>query len=122
MRHMSNSLVMVLGLLALSLLQGSARGAEWNPVRTHPVQLGPQTNRLLVGFKATAANSLTTTLRRSKARPVSVTQAQTSAADALGLTQRSGLNVAGTRQITPSMHVLFLAKTLYGNDVEAALN
>ena len=29
--------------------------------------------------------------------------------------------MAKSRQITPSMHVLFLQKTLYGADVEAAL-
>jgi serine protease len=39
----------------------------------------------------------------------------------LSLVQRTGIAMAGSRQITPSMHVVFLPKILYGSDVTAAL-
>ena len=45
----------------------------------------------------------------------------TSDADVAGLAQRTGLAMARSRQITPSMHVLYLQKTLYGADVHALL-
>src|SRR5882672_4910227 len=42
------------------LVQNPARAAapEWNPVRSHAVQLGPETHRLVVGFRATAGNTV----------------------------------------------------------------
>jgi serine protease len=58
---------------------------------------------------------------RAKAQPVRVTQAQTSHFDVAALIQRSGIGAAGSRQLTPSMHVLFLQKTLFGADLDAAL-
>jgi serine protease len=75
-----------------------------------------------VGFLATDANSATKTIRlRAKAQPVRITQAQTSRFDMAALIQRSGIAAAGSRQLTPSMHVLLLQKTLFGADVDAAL-
>ncbi len=91
-------------------------------MRSHPVEIGPQARRLIVGFRATDANSATKTIRlRAKAQLVRVTQAQTSQFDMAALIQRSGIAAAGSRQLTPSMHVLFLQKTLFGADVDAAL-
>ncbi len=96
--------------------------AEYNPVRRLQVSIGPEAHRLIVGFRSTPGNAVTktVTLRRQQ-RSVRVTQAQTNAATAASLALRTGLRVSATRQITPSMHVLFLPQTLYGADVEAAL-
>ena len=44
-----------------------------------------------------------------------VAQAQTSSADVGALLARVAVPVAKSRQFTPSMHVLFLPKTLYGD-------
>ena len=96
--------------------------AEYNPVRSEPVSLGPQANRLLVGFRVTAANAATDKVSsRLRAERRIVTLASTSAADAAGAAGRAGVAIVRSRQITPSMHVLFLPKTLYGAAVEAAL-
>lgn len=112
------------GLLGL-ILFGTAAAApspEWNPVRSHPVDIGPQARRLIVGFRATEDNAATKTIRlRAKAQTVRITQAQTSQADMAGLIQRSGIAAAGSRQLTPSMHVLFLQKALFGAELDAAL-
>ena len=106
--------------LAASLAHAAV--PEWNPVRTHNVPVGPQAGRLVVGFRATAGNAVTKTVRlRSRGQSVQIVQAQTSDADAAGLAQRTGLAMARSRQLTPSMHVLFLQKTLYGADVNKAL-
>ena len=51
-----------------------------------------------------------------------MTQAQTTPADLRALARRVGLDLAKSRQVTPSMHVLFLPKTLYGAEVAAALD
>ncbi len=91
-------------------------------MRSHPVEIGPHASRLVVGFRATAANAVTKTIRsRVKAQPLNVTQAQTSGADLAAVIQRSGIAAASSRQLTPSMHVVLLQKTLYGADVDAAL-
>jgi serine protease len=108
----------------LGLMLGSAMAAvpEWNPVRSHPVEIGPQASRLIVGFRTTSDNAVMKMVQRhSRAEPIKITQAQTSEADVLTLVQRTGIAMAGSRQITPSMHVLFLPKTLYGADVAATL-
>ena len=126
MRHIkrprfSSALAGYLGL-ALSCAAAAAPSAEWNPVRSHPVEIGPQARRLIIGFRTTDANAATKTIRlRAKAQLVRVTQAQTSHIDMAALIQRSAIAAAGSRQLTPSMHVLLLQKTLYGADVDAAL-
>jgi serine protease len=99
-----------------------AAAAEYNPVRRIPVAIGPEAHRLIVGFRSTPTNAVTkmVTMRRQQ-RSFKVTQAQTTSATAAALALRTGLRVMATRQITPSMHVLFLPKTLYGADVAAAL-
>jgi len=102
---------------ALSLSLGTAQGAsaEFNPVRAHAVSIGPEAHRLIVGFKANAANSANMA-RQPQA------EAQTTPADLVALTQRVGLATRKSRQISAAMHVVFLTKTLYGADVETALN
>src|SRR5271165_3357031 len=94
-----------------------AAAAEYNPVRKTPISIGPEANRLIVGFRATSSGAAQKVTLRRGARGYSLTQAQTSAADARGLAQRAGLALAATRQVTPSMHVLFLQKRLYGAEV-----
>ena len=95
---------------------------EFNPVNRSPVSIGPEASRLIVGFRATAGNTVTRTVRsRVKAQSFSLAQASTNVADVVNLAQRSGLGIAKSRQITPSTHVMFLQKTLYGSDVATAL-
>src|SRR5277367_5872824 len=109
---------------AFCLLWGVSLGAsaEWNPVRNHPVSIGPEASRLLVGFKATTDNAVTRSIKlRSRGESFNFTQAQTSSVDVAGLAQRTGLAMSASRQVTPSMHVLFLPRTLYGVDVATAL-
>jgi serine protease len=110
----------------MSLLRPGAADAaaapEWNPVRTHAVQIGPEARRLVVGFRATAGNAVVKSVRlRSRAQSVKITVAMTSPADVARLVQRTGLAMASSRQVTPSMHVVYLQKTLYGAQVRAAL-
>jgi serine protease len=96
--------------------------SEYNPIHAEPVSLGPQASRLLIGFRATAQNALTQTLNaRLRSMRRSVTRANTNAANAVAAAGRAGLALTRSRQITPDMHVLFLQKTLYGVNVEAAL-
>jgi len=91
-------------------------------VRTHTVEIGPQADRLVVGFRATGANSVVQSIKvRARTMSIRLVQARTTDADAAGLSQRAGLAMAKSRQITPSMHVLYLQKTLYGASVDAAL-
>jgi serine protease len=111
---------------AMSLLRlgvaDAAAAPEWNPVRTHAVQIGPEARRLVVGFRATAGNAVVKSIRlRSRAQSVKITEAMTTQADVAGLAQRTGLAMARSRQLTPSMHVMYLQKTLYGAQVKAAL-
>jgi serine protease len=99
-----------------------AGAPEWNPARTHTVQLGPEASRLVVGFSATTGSTVVKTVKHgAQAQSVKIVQAATSDADVAGLAQRTGLSVSRSRQMTPSMHVLYLQKTLYGADVNAAL-
>jgi len=92
--------------------------AEYNPVHRPPVSLGPRAHRLIVGFRAMPDSGRTVIVRRQGGV---VAQAQTSSADVTALLARVGVPVAKSRQFTPSMHVLFLPKTLYGADVDAVL-
>jgi serine protease len=108
----------------LASLAGGTPAAplEYNPVSRHAVSIGPEAGRLIVGFKALPGEAIRQTIiRRARVHVHAVTQAETGAADALALAQRVGLALAHSRQITPSVHVLFLPKTLYGADVAAAL-
>ncbi len=107
---------------ALMAAQSPAAAPEYNPVRKEPIAIGPEAGRLIVGFRATSSNTLAKTVKFARrARSVAVIQAQTSAADVQSLVKRVGLAIARSGQITPSMHVLYLPKTLYGADVLNAL-
>ena len=113
--------------LALSVASGassvaSAAAQEWNPVRSHPVEIGPQASRLVVGFRATAGNSIVKEIKSRRPQAIHIVQAQTSRADVASLLQRTGVATAGSRQFSPSMHVVFLEKTLYGADVSTVLD
>jgi serine protease len=115
-----------LAAFALTLVSGlncefAAAAPEWNPIGSHPVEIGPQASRLVLGFRATAANSVVKmTSRRSQT--IRFIEAQTSRADVAALIQRAGLLTRGSRQFAPSMHVIFLDRTLHGADVAAALD
>ncbi|HEY4970595.1 MAG TPA: S8 family serine peptidase [Steroidobacteraceae bacterium] len=113
---------LVVGCAVLTLAPATAAVPEWNAVRTHSVQLGPEASRLLVGFRATPGNAVVKAVRvHARTQSIQVVQAGTSDADVAGLALRTGLPMARSRQITPSMHVLYLQKTVYGADVHALL-
>jgi serine protease len=109
-------------LAALILMSAAAAHSEYNPVPTRPVSLGPAAGRLIVGFRAAGNNTAVQTIHsQTRGTAVTIAQARTDAGDVSALTQRAGLNVAKSRQLTSSMHVIYLRKTLYGADVDAAL-
>src|ERR1700683_4648933 len=61
----------VAGLLNLGLWVGGAEAPEWNPVRTHAVPIGPEASRLVVGFRATASNTVVKSINiRARAQSV----------------------------------------------------
>jgi serine protease len=111
-------------LLAVATYCGIATAgpAEWNAIGGRTVEIGPQADRLVVGFKATAENSLTKSILLSnRTRAVRVVEAQTTSAEVRNLAQRAGVALSASRQLTPSMHVLLLPATLYGAEVGATL-
>jgi serine protease len=123
MRNIGVSLAVTVLTGLLGLIQGSAAAAEWNPVRSHPVEIGPQASRVVVGFRSTQANSIIKEIKSgAKTRAIRVTQAQTSRADVASLLVRTSIATRGSRQFAPGMHVVFLDKTLYGADVAAVLD
>ena len=84
------------------LAPATAAVPESNPVRTHAVQLGPEANRLIVGFRATARNAVTKPIKvRARTQSINVVQARNHGADVAGLAGRAGLAMARSRQITP---------------------
>src|SRR5581483_11104124 len=111
-------LLLILGLGAAV----TANAAEYNPVRNAPVSIGPQMSRIIVGFRATSANSVVQSVQpRNRSQSVQIVQARTTAADVTGLATRTGLSMARSQQVTSGMHVMFLKQTLYGADVADAL-
>jgi serine protease len=113
---------LVVGCAVLTLAPATAAVPEWNSVRTHAVQLGPEASRLLVGFRATPGNAVVKLIKaRAHAQSIKIVQAGTSDADVAGLAMRTGLALSRSRQITPSMHVLYLQKAIYGAGVHALL-
>jgi serine protease len=110
-------------VIGLATLWGAATaaGTEFNPVR-RPVSIGPEANRIIVGFAVTAANAAEFEIAaRVKSRARSLTEARTHGADVAALALRTRLAVARSRQLTPDMHVLFLPHTLYGAAIVDAL-
>src|SRR5471030_2369885 len=81
--------------VGLLLVSAAVAAPEWNPMRSHPVEIGPQASRLVVGFKATPGNAVTRIVRSPvKAQGVSITQAQTSEADVKSLSLRTSVAVS----------------------------
>ena len=112
----------LMGLL-LTLCIGAvitANAAEYNPVPATPVSIGPEMSRIMVGFRATATNSVVQKIQL-RDRSVQIVRAHTTAADVSRLATRTGVSMARSRQVTPSMHVLFLKQTAYGVDVASTL-
>jgi serine protease len=95
--------------------------SEWNPVHAQPVAVGPEASRLVVGFRTTQANAVVRIMHSRTGISVAKSQAQTTSNDVLSLARRVQLPMARSRQLTPSMHVVYLQKTLYGADVNALL-
>jgi serine protease len=115
----------ILGLLVVLGLGATvaATAAEYNPVSIYPVSIGPEMHRVIVGFRATANNSVVQTFKpHDRAQSVTIVRAQTSVVDVSSLTSRVGLSMKKSRQLTPNMHVILLQQTLYGADVESALS
>jgi serine protease len=124
MRCMVGKLMVALGVCVCAAVSftAAARAPEYNPIRSHPVSIGPEASRLIVGFRATPANAVVQTIQtHMRTQSITSSQAATTASDVVGLAQRARLKMARSRQITPSMHVIFLKKTLYGSDVDAVL-
>ncbi len=121
MNRVGKLLTMAALTCSVAATAGASSGRfEYNPVPLPPVVVGPEAHRLIVGFRIMPAAAVSTTaVARHQARVV--VQAQTDAADVAALIARVGLPIAKSRQFTPSMHVLFLPKTLYGADVVSAL-
>jgi serine protease len=117
-------MIRFLGIFALMGFGAAiATAAEYNPVLTHPISIGPETSRIIVGFRATTSNAVVQTFKpRTQAQSVKIIQAKTTVADVASLASRVGLSMAKSRQMTPSMHVIFLKQALYGTDVETTLN
>ena len=79
------------GSFMLVTSDAARAGAEWNPVRSPAVDIGPEASRLVVGFRATSANAVVKTLRvRRQVQSVTVSQAGTSDADIAGLVVQVG--------------------------------
>src|SRR5208282_4446023 len=108
---------------AFFLVSAAAAHPEYNPILRHPVSIGPEASRLIVGFRATPGNTVVQTIHAEAAqnKTIEVSQALTSASDPMDLARRVHLSVTKSRQLTPSMHLMYLQKTLYGADVDAAL-
>jgi serine protease len=121
-RWASRILVATILAVGTTVIAAVATPIEFNPVRTRPVSIGPEASRLLVGFKANANNTVVQTVHsQRRALGVKIVQANTSASDVAGLAARSHVSMQRSRQMTPSMHVMFLEHTLYGSSVSATL-
>jgi serine protease len=95
---------------------------EYNAVGRQQISIGPEARRLIVAFRTTADNAVVQTIHGGLHRQgIRSVQAGTTPADVAGLARRVRLEMLRSRQLTPSMHVLYLRNTLYGSDVGAAL-
>ncbi len=108
--------------LGLGLAAAAAATRETNSLRREAPSLGPQAQRLIVGFRTTPGNAITQIVNaRRHMQGMRIVQAQTAPADVAALVQRARVALSGSRQITPSMHVLLLPRTLYGAEVATTL-
>ena len=101
----------------------SAASAEYNPVRCARCPWGPRRTGCWSAFESPPENAVTDTVNaRLRAQRAAASRSRAPAQRMRpAAARRAGLAIARSRQITPSMHVLFLPKTLYGADVEAVL-
>jgi serine protease len=116
--------VVLIAVLGPVLALGSpiAAAAEYNPVRTHAIAIGPEAKQIIIGFRATADNAVVQIFKpRAQAQSVKIIRAHTTSTDVANLVARVGVAIAKTRQLTPDMHVIVLNKTLYGADVQTTL-
>ena len=108
--------------MALAFSCAAVAAPEFNPVRSQPISIGPVAGRVIVAFRATPANVVVHAINaRVRTRILQSSQAGTSASDVAALMQRAHLTMARSRQLTPSMHVIYLQRTLYGSAVERVL-
>ena len=110
-----------LACVAFGLAAASAATVELNPVNARPVEIGPHANRFVVRFRVTPANQVTRSIRGRSGPGTQFPDARTASADVDALMQRAHVRMAGSRQLTPSMHVVYLGTTLYGGAATAAL-
>ena len=111
----ASCLIVLLGL-------SNARAQEWNPVRREPLAIGPEASRIIVGFKVTPSNAMVTSVAaHAHVAARRLVQARTWPRDAIALAHRVGVAVATTRQLTPSLHLLILPRTVYGAAVARTL-
>ncbi len=106
---------------AASSVVSAPAAPEYNPNPRRPIAIGPEARRLIIGFRVTPANIVQTVHQGLNGQIIKSVQARTSVSDVAGLVQRVHLSAAGSRQVTSSMHVLYLPQTLYGADVESTL-
>ncbi len=119
---MCRAVLVALLATVLGLVLPIAVAGEYNPVRSQSIAVGPEANRIIIGFRATADNAVVQTFRpRAQAQGIKIVRAQTSSADVANLAARVGIVIAKSRQITPDMHVIVLNKTLYGAEARTTL-
>jgi serine protease len=122
--HPGFDLKRLIGLLFILGISAAvnANAGEYNPVPATAVSIGPETNRIMVGFRATPINSVVETIQpRNRSESARIVRAHTTAADVSSLATRAGISMVRSRQVTPSLHVMFLKKTIYGADVANTL-
>ncbi len=76
MRHISAlfTVTVLASFWGLTPGPACAGSPEWNPVRSHPVEIGPQASRLVVGFRATPGNSVIKEINRGAVKYVRFTR------------------------------------------------
>jgi serine protease len=106
----------------VALETASATPPEYNAVAVRQVAIGPEARRLIVAFRTTADNAVVQTIHgRLHRQSIRSVQAGTTSQDVVRLAGRVRLEILKSRQLTPSMHVVYLLKPLYGPAVDAAL-
>lgn len=95
---------------------------EYNRFRGVPPAIGTEAHRFIVAFRLTGDNATVQTIHNGlRHESIRAVQAQTSGEDVAVLARRVRLDMVKSQQLTPSMHVIYLRRTLYGSEVEAAL-
>ena len=123
-RRAASACVLSACALGAAILASAAAAAEYNPVRVHPVSIGPEADRLIIGFRAPSADPAVDGqfARPHAANLPSRASTPTVANDMAGLAARTRLKMVRSRQLTSNAHVIYLEKTLYGADVASLLD